>query len=89
LKDNSKVLVCNYFNKKFYFNKFLAIKKIFILIKKHNKIKNKYDKLIIGYSDSKLIVLLAKLLSKKYLIWDAFYSKYQGSGIHEAHSYRR
>ncbi len=46
------------------------------LLRLHNKIRNKYDVMIIGYSDSRFIVPLAKLISKKEIVWDAFYSLY-------------
>ena len=35
-----------------------------------------HDAVIVGYSDSRWTVLLAKLLFRKPIIWDAFYSLY-------------
>jgi len=46
------------------------------LFKKHRDLKNKYNILIVGYSDSRFMVPLAKLISNKKIIWDAFYSIY-------------
>ncbi|MFH1769720.1 MAG: hypothetical protein ABH833_03595 [Parcubacteria group bacterium] len=45
--------------------------------KKHKAIKGKYDMMIVGHSDSRLMVLLAKLLSRKSVIMDGFYSVYE------------
>lgn len=53
------------------------VKKYWELFKKHKKIKNKYDLLIVGYAGySRSNVVLAKIISKKPIIWDAFYSLY-------------
>ena len=42
----------------------------------HKKIGN-YDFMIVGYSDSRLIVPFAKILNRgKFIVWDAFYSLY-------------
>ncbi|MBI1755469.1 glycosyltransferase [Candidatus Azambacteria bacterium] len=46
------------------------------LARKHKALRGKYDVMIVGYSDSRFIVPLAKLLSKKPIVWDAFYSLY-------------
>lgn len=46
------------------------------LFKKHQSLKNSYDIMIIGYSDSRFTVPLARLISRKKIIWDAFYSLY-------------
>ena len=46
------------------------------LFKKHQKIKGSYDLMIVGYSDNRWIVPLARLLTGKKIIWDAFYSLY-------------
>jgi len=35
-----------------------------------------YDILVVGYSDSRSLVPIAKILSSKKVIWDAFYSIY-------------
>lgn len=43
---------------------------------KHRGLKNKYDIIIVGYSDSRFMVPLAKLMSNKKIVWDAFYSLY-------------
>lgn len=77
LKRKNKLFICNHFDRKFYPSKFLAVKKFIILFKKHQRIKNQYDKIFVAYSDSKIMPIFAKLISRKYLIWDAFYSKYQ------------
>ncbi|MCK4539874.1 glycosyltransferase [Candidatus Parcubacteria bacterium] len=57
-------------------SKMLGFKKLCELYKKHKRIKNKYDIMIIGYSDSRFIIFLAKILTRKKIIWDAFYSLY-------------
>ena len=49
---------------------------LFDLFKKHLHLKNKYDILIVGYSDSRAMVPLAKIISSKKIVWDAFYSIY-------------
>lgn len=46
------------------------------LFKKHLSLKNKYDILVVGYSDSRFVVPLAKIISGKKIVWDAFYSIY-------------
>ena len=69
LKENgAKVLLCNDRSK--------GLKKYFKLKKLHKKFAGKYDLLVVGYSDSRSIVLLAKLITKKPVVWDAFYSLY-------------
>ena len=35
-----------------------------------------HDLVIVGYSDSRWVVPLARLLSRKKIVWDAFYSLY-------------
>lgn len=45
------------------------------LIKKHYQLP-KYDMMILGYSDSRWTVILARLLCRRQLVWDAFYSLY-------------
>jgi len=48
------------------------------LIKKHKLMYNKYDLMIVGYSSafSRSLVPLAKLISRKPVVWDAFFSVY-------------
>ncbi len=46
------------------------------------KIKHDFDWVIVGYSDNRWIVPLAKLLTDKPVIWDAFYSLYD-SWVHD------
>ena len=53
-----------------------GLKGLWDLFKKHSNIKNKYDILIVGYSDSRTMVLFIKLISGKKIVWDAFYSLY-------------
>lgn len=53
-----------------------SFKKLLELYKNHKKIKGKYDLIIVGYSDSRVIVPLAKIISSKKIVWDAFYSLY-------------
>lgn len=51
-------------------------RKYFDLLKIHRKTDN-YDFMIVGHSDSRLIVPFAKILNRgKFLVWDAFYSLY-------------
>lgn len=69
LKENRvKVLLCNDRSK--------GIRKYFKLKKLHKKFVGKYDLLVMGYSDSRFMVPLAKLISRKQIVWDAFYSLY-------------
>src|SRR3989338_5178045 len=53
-----------------------GLKGLWDLFKKHSNIKNKYDILIVGYSDSRTMVPFTKLISGKKIVWDAFYSLY-------------
>ncbi len=53
-----------------------GFKKYIDLIKIHKNISNKYDYLVVGYSMSRSLVLLASLLSKKPIIWNPLYSLY-------------
>ncbi len=46
------------------------------LLSKWKKIDKDFDCIIVGYSDSRWVVPLAKLLTSKPVIWDAFYSLY-------------
>jgi len=58
------------------------VKRHIELLRKHWKIKNKYDLLWVGYADySRFYVLLAKIISNKPIIWDAFYSLYDAKVI--------
>jgi glycosyltransferase involved in cell wall biosynthesis len=50
-------------------------KLFFNLIKKHVELP-KYDIMIVGYTDSRWVVILGWLLCRKIFIWDAFYSLY-------------
>lgn len=69
LQENGvKVLLC--------YTSFKGLKGLVDLFKKHRDLKNEYDVMIVGYSDSRLIVPPAKLISRKKVIWDAFYSLY-------------
>jgi len=72
LKENGiKVIECC--------SKFLGWKNfpilIFKLIRKHRQIKDKYDCMIVGFPGH-YIMPLAKILSKKPIIFDAFISRY-------------
>ncbi|MDD5589701.1 MAG: glycosyltransferase [Candidatus Portnoybacteria bacterium] len=53
-----------------------GLKKYWDLYKKHRGIKNKYDVLIVGQSFHSRLVWLAKILSSKKIVWDAYYSFY-------------
>ncbi|MGD0976850.1 MAG: glycosyltransferase [Minisyncoccia bacterium] len=53
-----------------------GLKGLWDLFKKHRSLGDKYDILIVGYSDSRFIAPLAWLISDKKIIWDAFYSLY-------------
>ncbi len=53
-----------------------SLVKLIELYRKHNKIKGEYDLMIVGYSDSRMMVPLAKIISSKKIVWDAFYSLY-------------
>ena len=69
LKENSStVFECR--------SKKRGLKKLQEFCKKHRYLKNKYDIMIIGYSDSRFVIFLAKILTRKKIIWDAFYSLY-------------
>ncbi|MBU4285001.1 glycosyltransferase [Patescibacteria group bacterium] len=60
-------------------SRFLGWKKfpilVFRLIKKHRQIKDKYDCIVVGFPGH-YIMFLAKILSKKPVIFDVFASKY-------------
>jgi len=70
LKENNvRVLVCHSGPR--------GIKKYWKLFKEHRKIANKYDILIVGFAGrTRSMILFAKLISRKPIIWDAFYSIY-------------
>lgn len=69
LKENGvEVLICHTTAK--------GLNGLIDLFKKHRHLKNKYDILIVGYSDSRTMVPLARLISNKKIVWDAFYSIY-------------
>jgi len=46
------------------------------LLNKWKKIKKDFDCVLVGYSDSRWVVPMVKFLTKKPIIWDAFYSLY-------------
>ncbi len=70
LKENNiSVVLCN--------DKSKGFKKYWKLFKKHKKIANKYDILIVGFAGrTRSMVPFAKLIIRKPIIWDAFYSLY-------------
>lgn len=77
LRENGvQVLLCN--------DRSRGIIKFIALVKKYLALKTQYDIVIVGYSDSRLIVPLAKLITlrlfsgqvRKIVVWDAFYSIY-------------
>lgn len=69
LKENGvEVLFCH--------TNLKGIRGLWDLFKKHRDLKNKHNILIVGYSDSRFMVPLARLISNKKIIWDAFYSLY-------------
>jgi len=51
-------------------------KKYLELFKKHKNIKDDYDVMIVMYSLSRWLVLFAKIISNKPIIWDPFFSIY-------------
>lgn len=69
LRENKvEVLECN--------SKLSGWKKYVDLLRVHRKIGD-YQFMIVGYTDSRLVVPLARLLNKgEFLVWDAFYSLY-------------
>ncbi len=70
LQENGiEVIFCNTQGKN-------ILKKIFDLWKKSRKERQKCDITFVGYSDSRFLVLLAKMLGHKNVVWDAFYSLY-------------
>ncbi|MCX6786155.1 MAG: glycosyltransferase [Candidatus Komeilibacteria bacterium] len=71
LQENGiEILWCNE-------NKLKGWKKYLSLIKKIKALPKDFDLLIVGYSDSRAMVPLAKLFFRKPIVWDAFYSLYE------------
>ena len=69
LKENGvKILECRSQN--------CGLAKYWELHKKHQTLEDNYDILIVGQSFKSRLVWLAKLLSNKKIVWDAFYSFY-------------
>lgn len=66
-KNGVEVILCNETSKRFV---------LFKLIKKFLTLSGRFDLIIVGYSDSRAMVPLAKILTRKPIIWDAFYSIY-------------
>jgi len=71
-KRNIKVLICNDDSK--------GLKKYPKLIKKHWPIRKDYDVMIVGFHGS-VIMPLAKIISRKKIIYDAFFSVYEAEVI--------
>jgi glycosyltransferase involved in cell wall biosynthesis len=69
-KNGVRVLECN--------DRTPGWRKYLNILKKHRQLGGKYDILIIGYSvrGSRLLVFLAKLISRKPVVWDALFSLY-------------
>jgi len=67
--NNVEVLECNDRSKGF--SRFRR------LISKHSALKSEYDLVIVGHSDTRLMVPLAKLITRKRVIMDGFYSVYE------------
>lgn len=59
-------------------DKSLSLGRIFFLIKDFKEKSSNCDYILVGYADRYrvLMVLLAKIFSRKTIIWDAFYSLY-------------
>lgn len=74
-QNNQQVVICRAGQKGF--------KAVWQLIKEFNGQKSGFKAVIIGYSDSRLPVIIIKLLFRKLVVWDAFYS------IHDAYIYDR
>jgi glycosyltransferase involved in cell wall biosynthesis len=51
-------------------------KKYFELWKIHGKLRGQYDAMIVGISDSRFMIVFAKLLCRKPVIWDPLFSLY-------------
>lgn len=67
-QNNQKVVICRTSEK--------GIKGFWQLIKEFNAIKKNVDFVIVGYSDSRWSTVAVKLLFRKLVVWDAFYSIY-------------
>lgn len=67
-KNGVEVLICN--------ERSGGWKRLVSLFKKHRVLKNNYDLLIVGYSDSRWVIPLARIVAKRKIVWDAFYSIY-------------
>ncbi len=46
------------------------------LMRAHRAHTGSYDALLVAYSDDRFLVPLARLLSRKPVVWDAFYSRF-------------
>jgi len=69
-KENGfEVFLCNYSSKPSWVSGFKLIKKLLSL-------KGNFDFLMVGYSDARRDVLLAKMFTRRLVVWDAFYSLY-------------
>ena len=69
LKQNGvEVLECN--------ERLAGLKKYRRLQKCLKKFKGQYDILLVGYSDNRWLPIWARLINRKPVVWDAFYSKY-------------
>lgn len=71
LKENGcEILYCND-------NSTVFLKKIWQITKKHRMVKNNYDVLWVGYT-AHVLIPLAKLISKKKIVFNALGSLYEG-----------
>lgn len=68
LRENGQEIILCRTQKKGFFKKFSDLKR--------QLRRQKYDFIIVGYSDSRAMVPFARLLSDKKIVWDAFYSLY-------------
>lgn len=68
LLNNVDVVECN--------TSLMSWKKYLELHRQHNKIKNDYDILIVVYSLSRWLVGLAKIITRRPVVWDPFFSIY-------------
>ena len=69
-KNGVEVVECN--------DRSPGIKKYLEIIRKHHRLSGQYDALIIGYAvqGQRFIVLLARLITRKPVVWDALFSLY-------------
>src|SRR3989344_5757173 len=67
-KNGVEVLLCNDRTKGF--------KKYVNLVKKFIDLDKRFNLVIVGYSDSRFMVPLINILTRKKVVWDAFYSIY-------------